>query len=299
MDFIAKYRHERGISAVIVSMMIVVLVGFVGLAVDAGNLVLTKIRLQDCADTAALSAIRDVDHRDALVSSIVANSHLAPDELSVVLGDWDKESNTFTGPSEGGNAVRVELGENVPLSFIRVLPGVPDNILVHAGATAKLKKVGAIVQLGATLLSVDAEQGLLLNAVLGGLLGTSLNLDVLGWEGLANASLNLVDFIDLAQLDLGLLSADDVLDADLSLVQMLDLMIQVLEADGNTAAVELYALRNQIVDANIPGIGLGLRLGDLIQLDTNHGALASCTHCGIRSWTPIFRASVSDCAWAT
>lgn len=48
--------RQRGVVAIIVGLMLAVLVGFVGLAIDGGHLYLTKTELQNAADACALAA---------------------------------------------------------------------------------------------------------------------------------------------------------------------------------------------------------------------------------------------------
>ena len=51
-----RRAQQRGVVAIVVGLMLVVLVGFVGLALDGGHLYLTKTELQNGADACALSA---------------------------------------------------------------------------------------------------------------------------------------------------------------------------------------------------------------------------------------------------
>lgn len=53
-------HHERGAVAVIVALSLVVLVGFVGLALDLGKLFVAKTELQNSADACALAAAREL-----------------------------------------------------------------------------------------------------------------------------------------------------------------------------------------------------------------------------------------------
>lgn len=48
--------HQRGAVAIVVGLMIAVMVGFIGLALDGGHLYLTKTELQNSADACALAA---------------------------------------------------------------------------------------------------------------------------------------------------------------------------------------------------------------------------------------------------
>lgn len=53
-------HKERGVVAIIVALSMVVLVGFIGLALDTGKLFVTKTELQNSADACALAAAREL-----------------------------------------------------------------------------------------------------------------------------------------------------------------------------------------------------------------------------------------------
>lgn len=266
-----SFRSEKGITSVMMAVLLPVIIGFLGLAVDAGNIFMTKIRLQNVADSAALSAIGDIENSQTIVESVVAENGLDPDTVAIVRGVWDNDAHSFV-PAEEGEALRVRLEQNVSVYFLRIV-GVPSENPVSAEATAALKQAGAVVGLGATTLDIDANEGIVLNALIGNMLGTTLDLSAVGWEGIADANLDLVRFLNLAKVRLNAADMDGVLNSELSLLQMLDLMIELLEADSSTAAAYLGILREDIAGSVAP-INTGLRLGDMLQLDTNAGALA-------------------------
>ena len=54
-QFIQKFKDQRGITAIVVAVMITVLIGFVGFAVDFGFVMSTRNQLQNAADAAALA----------------------------------------------------------------------------------------------------------------------------------------------------------------------------------------------------------------------------------------------------
>jgi len=54
-QFIQKIKDQRGITAIVVAVMITVLMGFVGFAVDVGYVAATRNQLQNAADAAALA----------------------------------------------------------------------------------------------------------------------------------------------------------------------------------------------------------------------------------------------------
>ena len=125
----ADRRHERGLSVILVAILGVLLLGFVGLAVDAGHVYTVGGQLQDAADAAALAAARQVldDNstggtfqitRDAALAVAAANKAAGNGVLldantpndsdgDIVVGTWDAGTATFTPSTASPNAVKV------------------------------------------------------------------------------------------------------------------------------------------------------------------------------------------------
>ncbi len=268
----AAYRYEKGATSVMVAVLIPIIIGFVGLGVDVGNMLMTQKRLQNNADAAALAAVSDIDNYAALVDSVIESGKLVDEDIKKVeRGSWDEESRTFIVDPEG-NSVRVELERTIDVYFLRIL-GASSTMPVNAVATADLRIAGVIAKLGASTLDIDTTQGTLLNALLGSLLGTTLNLSAVGWQGLIDAHLDLVKFLNLAKLDLGIGTTEGLMDAKLTVAEILDLMIRALQADGETAALNVAVLKNQILGLSVAPLDLQLRLGDVVSVDMNHGTL--------------------------
>lgn len=67
-----RHTRQRGAVAIIMGLMIVVLVGFIGLALDLGKLYVAKSELQNGADSCALAAARDLTGATPLAVSEAA-----------------------------------------------------------------------------------------------------------------------------------------------------------------------------------------------------------------------------------
>ena len=130
-----------------------------------------------------------------------------------------------------------------------------------------------------TLVSVDTQSPLL-NAVFGGLLGGSLNLDAVGWNGLITTELKLLTFLDELALELGIGAGkyDQVLATDVAVGTLVQAMINALQRNGGTAQTAIDALGLVKIAANAapaqPLLKLGTLLGaqagtDAAGLDTN------------------------------
>ncbi|MCB0647888.1 MAG: hypothetical protein KDC49_14565 [Saprospiraceae bacterium] len=127
-------------------------------------------------------------------------------------------------------------------------------------------EVCAQVQTYPQLASVNTNDGVLTAYILGNLLGTNVDLTALNWQGLAQSSINVLDFLSILQADLGLSSPQEVLEADLSLAQIFE-AAALAGSNGGTIA-EL----NQLASLSLPSSTI--RLSDLMTLDLIQGYLA-------------------------
>jgi len=131
---------------------------------------------------------------------------------------------------------------------------------------------GACVSAGPRLASIDSTQSPLLNLLFGALLpGTTLNLSVADWNNLAGANINLNAL--LTQLNGGVVVSDpsQVLNANITLGQLRAAMVQVLQADGQTAAANVL----NALPLGAAGVGGSIRLADILQIALPTGSLAT------------------------
>ena len=114
--------RQRGSAAVLFGLLLVVLCGFVALAVDAGHLFKVRAELQNAADAAALAGVRDLNGTTAHFAAARAASQAyaqangadgTPVTVSasdVILGNWNFATRSFTpllSPAPQVNAVKV------------------------------------------------------------------------------------------------------------------------------------------------------------------------------------------------
>ncbi|WP_337317986.1 TadG family pilus assembly protein [Variovorax sp. CCNWLW186] len=263
------------ITAIIaLSLLVIVLVG-----VELGYMFFLKRELQKTADLAALAgaqALEDESCTTATAAAIANAARNLPPAMaalgadSVVCGHWDPSSRPTAphfGPPESGqrfNAVRVTISRTPAL----LLAGIPGNEPRPIGvdALAARKHPLAALNIRSTLVSVDSTQSPLLNAVFGGLLGGSLNLDAVGWNGLINTELNLLSFLDELALQLGVGAGkyDEVLATDVSVGTLVQAMINALQRSGSAAQVAIDALNLIRTAANAAPAQPPLKLGDLL-----------------------------------
>jgi Flp pilus assembly protein TadG len=164
--FFRLYRDERGVTAVLVAILLLALIAIMSLAVDVGYLMAARNQLQNVADSAALAAARQLGAiyepmtyaeqqaytcdpgsivpvaQDAGLKNEAAGKSIAIDGGDVSIGRWDSAARTFTATLASPNAVRVTARRdgtvNGPVStfFARIFP--VDTVPVSAVATAAL-----------------------------------------------------------------------------------------------------------------------------------------------------------------
>ncbi|HEY0183301.1 MAG TPA: hypothetical protein VGC09_10890 [Rhodopila sp.] len=112
----------------------------------------------------------------------------------------------------------------------------------------------------------------MLNLLLQTLLpGTTVNVSVLDWNALAQSDINLNALITQLGSNLSLSDTSQILNTDLTLAQLQLAMVQVAQADGNTAAVNAL----NALPLSVPGLTGTIKLADLLQISLPQGSLAT------------------------
>jgi uncharacterized membrane protein len=250
----ASARRARGSIASIAALALVVAVAALGV-LDVANYYLARRSLQNVADLAALAAVQQMDDAcqqppvTALANAASNGFTVSSTQtLSTVCGRWDSSGSGMaftqisTAPSPDQaplNGVEVTATRLVPYFFV----GPARELTVVATAQATNTDSFSI---SSTLVQVD-----LLNGLLSGLLGTSVNLSLASWNGLANTTISLGDLV--AQANAG--TVNGLLNTNVTVAQLVQLMANVLQKQAVTdvnASAALGAL-NTILAANIPG----------------------------------------------
>lgn len=234
----ANARRQRGSLALIAVVGILVALAALGV-LDLANLYLAKRSLQNVADLAALAAAQQMDDQctqptltataNAASNGFVANGGTRT--LSTKCGRWDSNGNggmTFVenGATPPLNGVWVHVTNYVPYFFI----GKGQSI--EATATAKATVVGSF-QLGTTLVQAD-----LLNGLLGSLLGTSVKLSLVSWNGIANANVTLGQ---LARIATSAGTVKGLLNTSASVSGLAQLMASGLQSGGSVVSADVAA----------------------------------------------------------
>ncbi|HSU23883.1 MAG TPA: TadG family pilus assembly protein [Variovorax sp.] len=270
-------------AALALSMLVGVLVG-----TELGWLFYLKREMQKAVDLAAMAGAQALATTDCAGARAVAVANgalnlpagLPLTTADVECGRWDPA--TYAAPTYYGtpatgqapNAVKVVM-RRTPSLLMPNLPGAQARtIAVQALATRRQPRAALTIR--STLASVDAAQAPLLNAVLGGMLGGSLALDAVAYNGLATGRLKLLGYLDQLALSMGVAAGDydRVLDTAVPVGTLLQGAVTALTRQGDTAQATVTALDAFRLAANAPAAQPLVKLGSLIKVQSGTPAAA-------------------------
>src|SRR5579885_1362433 len=148
-----RNSRERGFLSIMFALMIVVLIGFTGLAIDAGYLQWQKGRIQAAADAAAMGALRELELKKT--DLVAAGQNDAA--LNGFTDGQDSTTVTISNPPTSGNysgnteAVQATVTRVVPTYFMRIFGQGG----VTLSATAVARTTSTQGSLGACIFALD------------------------------------------------------------------------------------------------------------------------------------------------
>lgn len=204
---------------------------------DLANIYLQRRSMQNVADLAALAAVQQMDDTCTQpLATATANAASngftvsSTQTLSVTCGRWDANSSgAMTFVPNGTtplNGVIVDVSKRVPYFFVGPAR------TVQASSTAKATVIGSF-SLATSLAQVN-----LLNGLLGSLLGSSVNLSLVSWNGIANANVTLGQ---LAKVATSAGTVKGLLDSSVSVSGLAQLMVNALQSGGSVVSTDVAA----------------------------------------------------------
>lgn len=253
--FPARQRGAIGLMAALTLAMGLV---FMLMVIDSSRLYLEQRRLQRVVDMAALEAAGQYavcsgsgPQADALArASAMRNGFqvAADNTLSTACGTLKTETNSlrhFSVDALHNDAIRVTATQAVATSVAAGVMALasgnalPTTTLLSARAIAATPKPPqAMLRIRSTLATVNTQQSALLNAILGAL-GGNVQLDLLGWQGIANTQINLLSYLDQLAIIANVSAGDyqQLLSVGATASQMVQAAVKVLQKGGATVEV--------------------------------------------------------------
>ncbi|MDH0305270.1 MULTISPECIES: pilus assembly protein TadG-related protein [unclassified Pseudomonas] len=272
--------RQRGAIGLMAALTMGLALVFMLLTVDSGRLYLEQRKLQRTADMAALEAAEhggvctgSGPQASTLARTAATRNGHAPQKPLIASCGYLRIGNdnlrTFTADTTRNEAIKVEVRNIVTTSVaggVYALAqggAIARTTTLHASAVAASPgPPQAMLSIRSTLVTVNSNQGSVLNALLKAL-GGSAQLDLLGWQGIANTRLNLLQYLDQLAVDLNLNVGDyqQLLNLDTSATVLLQAAVKVLQRSG--AAVDVATNLGRIA-LDLPAGGL--QLGELLDL---------------------------------
>lgn len=273
VKIITKQRGAMGLLGIMTLLLATL---FAALAVDTGRLLMEQRRMQTVADMAALDASAlaghcgegDVSQVEALAqASAVRNNHViaADKTLEVTLGRVDTGASGLrqftTTSAELATAVQVTAAHSVPASFFA--GGILGrSVNLTARAVAERQGIAGFVA-GSSLIGLSDQQAGVLNSLLGGILGSPVNLNVLSYQGIAAANITLADLVEASA---AITSTEELLNSNLSLNDWLNLYADAVNA-SDAVDVGLSAAMQSMITANVSD--LTAQFSDIVAVTTD------------------------------
>lgn len=277
-------RQQHGAIGLMAALTLGMVLIFMLLVVDGGRLYLEQRKLQRVADMAVLEAVSRGGGCDQVMTAVYVDdsakrNNFAPSGVQTIAHACGTlvtidQLRTFQPDSSKSDAVRVIATNTIPTS---IAGGVWD--LVSKGTLSTTTKLTAsavgtiggsplaMLTIRSTLANINSSNSPILNGLIGGLLGGSLNLSVASWQGLATTDINLLSYFDqLISLNTKIGTYDELLNTDLRLTQLLQAAINVLQKNGAGASIAADALNTILNLTALTNNTQVLKLGDLINI---------------------------------
>ncbi|MDZ4387595.1 MAG: pilus assembly protein TadG-related protein [Moraxellaceae bacterium] len=266
-------KSQRGAVVIMTAGFMLLGVLFLALVVDTGRLYMEKRSLQRIADVVALELASTewcANGAPAGDATVALNRNIPAGSGIAFKSGWPKCGTTSGGVPrvftsspvpEDGNAVQVEVIHSVSKSLVAggYFSSDPNVDLWAVAVAARSGNPLARLTIRSGVAAVDSTQSVLLNAVLGNLLGSSLSLTFLDWNGLANTNINL---LELVGVDGVVGSYESLLTTDVLLADLVLVSADILNRNGDTVAANALGLIGAAVGP------LTVNLGDLLGLQT-------------------------------
>ena len=285
-------RQQQGAIGLMAALTLGMVLMFMLLVVDSGRLYLEQRKLQRVADMAALEVVsrggncklgtaKDYSEESAKRNSFTSAGVQSITPTCGTLTTNEKKIRVFQ-PSidNSGDVIQVVAKTTVPTSvaggFWNAFSKGTFEFNTKLQATAVGAKSGSpLAQLtirNKTLVLSDSKSKIL-SSLFKGLLGGSVDISILGWDGIANTNINLLSFLDRLKLDLDLKAGgyDEVLSSKISIGQLIDSTIHILDP-SNTLSTTAKITTLKEIKANAGATKV--ILGDLLKVQGSNASSA-------------------------
>lgn len=259
-------RQQRGAVAVLAAIWVIVAMAALG-AIDIGNFYFARRDLQRSADLAATAAAETIGSAGGCTAATTsaqgaagANGLPTTGTVAVTCGRWDPTANAgstyFSTTGTPQNAAQVTVSEQVPYFFMGPARTLSATAIAQATNVGSFSVGSGLLSLGGSMCQANgtptagaAAQAGILNAILGGLLNTSLNLSAVSYCGLANVGVKVSDLMVAA----GVATPNQLLQLQVNAGSLAALLVKALDRT-TVASVVLQAGQSAMQTINLASI---------------------------------------------
>lgn len=229
--------------AIMTAAFALVAVGLTALAVDIGKVYVDSRKAQSVTDLAAIVAAANLSNATNAASATVQKNQFPVSALTLVQPGVHTanaavapSARFVAPPAASANAVMVSLRTQSPLVFGKLFyPSGSFTIVTRA--TAATTAVASF-SIGSSLVTVN---GGLINALLGGLLGTNLTLSAVDYQSLISTQIDAFSFLNAlaTQVNFTGPTYNQLLQSNLKVSDVLRAMLTTRTSGGNSATTAL------------------------------------------------------------
>ncbi len=282
-------KRQRGAIGLVAVLTLATAMVFGLLAVDGGRLYMEQRSLQRVVDMAALEAAGQSANCTGTgpqaaalaITSAARNGFTVGNGNTLVtscgsVSTGAASRRSFTANPALAEAIKVAGTSSVPTSVAagirNLVAGEPiaTTTQLHAQAVAAAPlPPRAMLRLRSTLATMDSRKSTLLNALIDPL-GGRVTLDAVGWQGIANTDIKLLDFLDQLAIDVNVGAGhyDELLSKNIHATDLIRAAATVLARSGAAADV-VTNLGRVVVGADNSTL---VKLGDILDLQNGTAA---------------------------
>lgn len=272
--FLARYaRNEDGVISVMAVGALVLALAVAMIVIDTGAMYSAYRNQQSATDAAALGAVRQIAQAQNVAETIFELNDYSAENVEATplyyvpdparspnerfFSEGETASDGTIVDDTNFNAVSIIKTSQSPTYFARLF-GFGDSTQIETRAVAAYSKYVSF-SAGTRLASLDAG---LANQILGGLLGTTINLSLVDYNALADANIDALEFVDALATEVGLDAGadtyDDLLEASVTVGDILNAAVDVLAGDTFEGDPSVATLALQTAFSPISGTPVDL-----------------------------------------
>lgn len=273
-------RFQRGAIGILGAITLLLMVIFFALVVDSTRLWMVKRQLQTVADISAIEAAKGLGGCNPTLNDVMTRASqaalangftesLANAPNMVETGSVSTIAGRRHWTTDGSaQAVHVKVTKKVPASLIA--SGLFGNDVTLSAEAVSLPNASiASFSVGTTALSLNTQDSVILNGLLGGMLGTPIDLKLVSYEGLASTDITLADLI---KVEGSALTVDELLTTQFSPGELLTLISDAVKLPDNLAPELVNEALSELVVPTIHNTQISL--GELLNVNQNSQAEA-------------------------